>query len=85
LLGLFDPEAGGDISAKRPLTINGLHGVISHKIVYSSECQVREEDLYLENRQQVGNILPYYTASHEGREESSRPSTCDTEICLLAD
>jgi hypothetical protein len=28
----FDPEDGGDVPPKRPLTFNGLHGVISHKI-----------------------------------------------------
>jgi hypothetical protein len=33
LLGLFfDPEDGGDVSPKRKLTFNGLHGVISQKI-----------------------------------------------------
>jgi hypothetical protein len=33
LLGLFDPEDGGDVSPKRRLTFNGLHGVISPKIL----------------------------------------------------
>jgi hypothetical protein len=35
LLGLFlfDPENGGDVSPKRRLIFNGLHGVISQKIV----------------------------------------------------
>jgi hypothetical protein len=34
LLGIFfDPEDGGDVPPKRRLTFNGLHGVISQKIV----------------------------------------------------
>jgi hypothetical protein len=30
---LFDPEDGGDVSAKRRLTFNGLHDVKSQEIV----------------------------------------------------
>jgi hypothetical protein len=33
LLGLFDPEDGGDVPPKRWLTFNELHGVISQKTV----------------------------------------------------
>jgi hypothetical protein len=31
--GLFDPEDEGDVSPKRRLTFNGLHGVTSQKTV----------------------------------------------------
>jgi hypothetical protein len=33
LLGLFDTEDGGDTSTKRRLIFNGLHGLISQKVV----------------------------------------------------
>jgi hypothetical protein len=29
----FDPEDGGDVPPKRRLTLNGLHGVISQKMI----------------------------------------------------
>jgi hypothetical protein len=32
-LGLFDPQDAGDVPPKRRPTLNGLHGVISQKIV----------------------------------------------------
>jgi hypothetical protein len=42
LLGLFfDPEDGGDMFPKRRLTFNGLHGVISQKIVLFITTAVR--------------------------------------------
>jgi hypothetical protein len=58
LLGLFDPE-GGDVSRKRRLTFNGLHGVISQKIVFF----VRVYELVLTNLAsnvfiQRRNLLP---------------------------
>jgi hypothetical protein len=37
LLGLFDPEDGGDIPPKRRLTFNGLQGIISQKIAHKEE------------------------------------------------
>jgi hypothetical protein len=39
LLGIFDPEDGGDM-----LTFNGLHGVISQKIVLFITTAVRTSD-----------------------------------------
>jgi hypothetical protein len=33
LLDLFDPEDGGDAPPKHRLTFNGLHGVISQKLL----------------------------------------------------
>jgi hypothetical protein len=33
LLGLFDPEDGGDVPPKHRLTFNGLHGVVPQKII----------------------------------------------------
>jgi hypothetical protein len=41
LLGLFDLEDGGDVPLKRRLTLNGLHGVISQKIVLFITTAVR--------------------------------------------
>jgi hypothetical protein len=41
LLGLFDPEDGGDVSPKHWLTFNGPHGVISQKIVLLISTAVR--------------------------------------------
>jgi hypothetical protein len=37
----FDPEDGGDVPPKRRLTLNGLHGVISRKIVLFKRKVVR--------------------------------------------
>jgi hypothetical protein len=41
LLDLFDPEDGGDVPSKHQLTFNGLHGVISQKIVLFITTAVR--------------------------------------------
>jgi hypothetical protein len=42
LLGLFsDPDDGGDVSPKRRLIFNGLHGVISQKIELFLSTAVR--------------------------------------------
>jgi hypothetical protein len=39
LLGLFfEPENGGDIPPKHRLPFNGIHGVISQKIMLFKKC-----------------------------------------------
>jgi hypothetical protein len=41
LLGLFfDPEDGDDVPPKRPMTLNGLHSVISQKMALSNINEV---------------------------------------------
>jgi hypothetical protein len=40
LLGLFDSEHGDDIFIQNVLTFNGLHGVITQKIVFFMERKV---------------------------------------------
>jgi hypothetical protein len=41
LLGLFELENGGDVTPKRRLNLNGLHGVISHMRVLFITTAVR--------------------------------------------
>jgi hypothetical protein len=41
MLVLFDLEDGGDVPPKRQLTFNGLHGVISLKILFFIASAVR--------------------------------------------
>jgi hypothetical protein len=45
LLGLFfDPEDGGDVPPKRPLTFNGLCGIIYQKAEHSITTSVRNSN-----------------------------------------